>query len=156
MRKLIAAVALTAVASFAQAERITLDLVIPEMQGVEYHRPYVAVWISDDSRQIVEHVALWVEQEKWWRDLRSWWRRGGAYAQLPIDGVSGATRKPGTYTLSWEGQLPEGELTLNLEAVREVGGREHVRLALPLDRNGTVKAQGSKELGQIVARITHH
>ncbi|BFM20536.1 DUF2271 domain-containing protein [Gilvimarinus japonicus] len=153
MRKLVGVAALMATASFAQAETLTVELAIPEMDTAEYHRPYVAVWISDDSRQIVEHVAVWVEKEKWWRDMRSWWRRGGAHTELPIDGVSGATKKPGTYTVSWEGDLPEGELTLNVEAVREVGGREHLRLPLPANRSGKVEKQGSKELGLIVANI---
>lgn len=153
MRKLVGVAALMAATSFTQAETLTVELNIPEMDVAEYHRPYIAVWVSDDSRQIVEHVSVWVEQEKWWRDLRSWWRRGGSQTELPIDGVSGATRKPGTYTLTWNGDLPDGALTLNVEAVREVGGREHIRLPLPENHNGKVEAEGSKELGLIVATI---
>ncbi|WP_049721901.1 DUF2271 domain-containing protein [Gilvimarinus polysaccharolyticus] len=153
MRKLVGVAALMAATSFVQAETLTVELNIPEMDVAEYHRPYIAVWVSDDSRQIVEHVAVWVEQEKWWRDLRSWWRRGGSQTELPIDGVSGATRKPGTYTLTWDGDLPEGALTLNVEAVREVGGREHIRLPLPANHNGKVEVKGSKELGLIAATI---
>ena len=66
------------------------------------------------------------------RDLRSWWRRGGSALELPIDGVSGATRKPGRYQEVKTVDLPLGNYTLNIEAVREVGGREHLKFRLHL------------------------
>ncbi|MDO3382225.1 DUF2271 domain-containing protein [Gilvimarinus algae] len=154
MKKAMVLGSLLLAALSVRAETVSVELAIPQLDVAEYHRPYVAVWISNEEREIVEHIGIWVEQEKWWRDLRSWWRRGGAYTELPLDGVSGATRKPGVYTLNWQGDLPEGELTLNVEAVREVGGREHLRLPLPSDRNGQVEQTGDSELGRIAVTIT--
>src|SRR5690606_21269445 len=101
-------------------------------------------------RQQFTQLALWLEQEKWHRDLRSWWRRGGSKLALPVDGISGATRKPGHYTIASQIDLPAGADTLNVEAVREVGGREHLRI--PFDWSGQRlhdNAQGKSELGLI-------
>jgi hypothetical protein len=64
--------------------------------------------------------------------------------------VSGATRKPGSYTIESTTDLPPGEYTLNVEAVREVGGREHLRI--PFNWSGQSlrdSVQGQSELGQI-------
>lgn len=134
----------------ASAADFTVDLEVPQVSVAEYHRPYVAVWVEDARRRQVLQIALWLEQEKWYRDLRSWWRRGGKSLALPVDGVSGATRRPGSYTVRASHELPAGEYTLNIEAVREVGGREHLRL--PFTWAGVSlsgEAAGETELGVI-------
>ena len=144
------AMALTILPLAAGAADFTVELEIPAMQTAEYHRPYIAIWVEDARRQPLAQLALWLEQEKWHRDLRSWWRRGGRKLALPIDGVSGATRKPGSYTIQQAAALPPGDYTLNVEAVREVGGREHLRI--PFHWSGQRlqdSAQGESELGQI-------
>ena len=144
------AMALTILPLAAGAGDFTVELEIPAMQTAEYHRPYVAIWVEDAQRQQVAQLALWLEQEKWHRDLRSWWRRGGRKLALPIDGVSGATRKPGSYTIEQAAALPPGEYVLNVEAVREVGGREHLRI--PFSWSGQRlqdSVQGESELGRI-------
>ncbi|MCB1689638.1 MAG: DUF2271 domain-containing protein [Halioglobus sp.] len=139
----------------ASASEVRVDFEIPTIDTVEYHRPYIALWIEDDQRKQVAHLALWLEQEKWHRDLRSWWRRGGNKLALPVDGVSGATRKPGSYTVTSTQVLPDGKYTLNIEAVREVGGREHIKI--PFDwtsRQITITELGSSELGEVSLTIT--
>ena len=144
------AIALTILPLAADAGDFTVELEIPAMQTAEYHRPYIAIWVEDAQRQPVAQLALWLEQEKWHRDLRSWWRRGGRKLALPIDGVSGATRKPGSYTIQQPAALPPGEYVLNVEAVREVGGREHLRI--PFSWSGQRlqdSVQGESELGRI-------
>ncbi len=136
------------------AADFTVELEIPAMETAEYHRPYVAVWVEDDKRRQVAQFALWLEQEKWHRDLRSWWRRGGSKLALPVDGVSGATRKPGHHTVRASSGLPAGTYSLNVEAVREVGGREHLRI--PFQWSGQaleLSAQGESELGRITVTL---
>ena len=134
---------------------LVVDVELPEIDTVEYHRPYVAIWIEDDNRQQIQQVTLWLEQAKWHRDLRSWWRRGGSALELPIDAVSGATRKPGSYTVISNTELPAGQFFLNIEVVREVGGREHIRL--PFNWTGaplSQSSQGKSEVGSIKFNIT--
>ena len=142
--------ALSLLAVSSNAADLTVELAIPALQTAEYHRPYIAVWVENAQRQPISQLALWLEQEKWHRDLRSWWRRGGSKLALPIDGVSGATRKPGHYTIASQSELPAGDYTLNVEAVREVGGREHLRIPFNWSGQGLQEtAQGQSELGQI-------
>lgn len=136
------------------AAQFVVELEVPKIGVAEYHRPYIAVWIENAERKQVLQIALWLEKEKWHRDLRSWWRRGGKSIQLPVDGVSGATRRPGHYRVQSSAALPSGSYTLNIEAVREVGGREHLRI--PFDWGmGRVTGElvGQSELGAVRYRI---
>jgi hypothetical protein len=94
-------------------------------------------------------------------DLRSWWRAIGRDTQLPLDGVSGATRAPGLNGVALLGsQLPlrnleRGRYNVVIEAVRERGGRELIRI--PLDytssREHTVTARGESEIGRITVTV---
>lgn len=95
---------------------------------------------------------------KWLKDLRQWWRRSGrTQRQFPIDGVSGATRPEGTHTLNFSADaaplkdLPPGAYRLVVEAAREVGGRELLKIAFdwPPTAELHLTAQGQTELGAI-------
>src|SRR5690606_18390288 len=135
---------------------------IPRLDVAEYHRPYVALWLEKPDQTHVANLAVWYdlkmkdkEGEKWLKDLRQWWRRSGRSLELPVDGVSAATRAVGTHQLSYKGHeaplksLPAGDYNLVVEAAREVGGRELLRLPLTWPRAGTASAQGTSELGAI-------
>ncbi|WP_417664492.1 PepSY-associated TM helix domain-containing protein [Pseudidiomarina donghaiensis] len=148
----------------AEAKQATLELTIPELQVAEYHRPYVAIWLADERHQRIADIAVWYdlklankEGEKWLKDMRQWWRRSGRMAELPIDGVTGATRRPGSHRLALPKLLTvlqaqsAGNYTLNIEAAREVGGREHLQIPikLPLTLPFTADVTGQHELGHI-------
>jgi hypothetical protein len=76
---------------------------------------------------------------------------------LPVDGISGATRPAGTHVLRFDdktgalAKLPPGNYTLVVEAVREVGGRELQKIPFtwPAKAPQKLKAQGEHELGAI-------
>lgn len=80
---------------------------------------------------------------------------------MPVDGVSGATRAPGEHTLSFNGaksgldKLPAGEYALVVEAAREVGGRELIRVPFqwPARSVQTADAKGEHELGKISVQL---
>jgi hypothetical protein len=99
--------------------------------------------------------------EKWVKDLRTWWRKAGRDAQLPIDGVSGATRAAGTQTLSFGGakygldKLPAGDYKLVIEAAREAGGRELVRVPFtwPVKGKQAAASAGKEEIGAVSIAI---
>lgn len=150
----------------AQAATLEVNVEIPKLDVAEYHRPYVAVWIEGADAHVARNLAVWYQTRgtaeghgtKWLPDLRQWWRKSGRSLQLPIDGVSGPTRPAGTHALSFgEAQLkglPAGQYTVVVEAAREVGGRE--LLKVPFQWGGGAqqgKAQGSTELGAVSVAV---
>ncbi|BCM25580.1 DUF2271 domain-containing protein [Methyloradius palustris] len=146
------------------AADLNIKVNIPQINASEYHRPYVAVWIERVDQSVAQNLALWYSQKsgpegsgtKWLADLRQWWRKGGRDAQLPLDGISGATRPVGEYSLSFNdgkalAALPKGEYRLVVEAAREKGGHELVRIPFnwPATKADTQKVDGQQELGAI-------
>ncbi len=140
----------------APAAADTVTVTIPRLNVAEYHRPYVAVWIEPVGGGPARTLALWYDVRKagnepgtkWLADLRAWWRKGGRSMTLPANGVSGATRAPGQYTIPLPANLKPGQYVLNVEAARETGGRELVTvpLTVPAARG---RASGSHELGVV-------
>jgi hypothetical protein len=146
--------------------RVTLE--IPRLAVAEYHRPYVAIWVERADQQAAATLAVWydmkqrnAEGEKWLKDLRQWWRRAGRQMQMPVDGVSGATRAPGRHAQAFDAAGPAlaglapGSYALVVEAAREVGGRELLRLPFqwPPAAEATQTARGSSELGAVSLEI---
>ena len=101
------------------------------------------------------------DHTKWLPDLRQWWRRGGRELKVPVDGVTGATRPAGQHLLKFDAtqaplsRLAPGQYALVVEAVREVGGREAVRIPFewPIKTANRETARGTKELGAIALSL---
>ena len=147
------------------AAEISLNIEIPRINAAEYHRPYVAVWVEGEGQKSVADLAVWYQQTdgkeghgtKWLPDMRQWWRKSGRTLKVPVDGVTGPTRPVGKHAIRFDhkhpslAKLPAGSYTLVVEAAREVGGRE--LLKIPFEWKGkapsTGKAQGKDELGAI-------
>ena len=162
--------AVTAAASAAAAPAVAADLnvsvEIPRLSGASYHRPYVAVWIERPDNTAVRTLAVWYQQtansegdgKDWLKDMRTWWRRGGRALTLPADGVSSATKAPGRHTVSVPGarlrNLPAGDYVMVVEAARELGGRESVRVPFRWGAANTARAAGSNELGAVSVTVT--
>lgn len=161
------AISAASVAWPALAADLGVKLELPRLNVAEYHRPYVAIWIESADQRLAGNLAVWYQLEKsgqaseegtkWLKDLRSWWRKSGRDLAMPVDGLSGATRPPGTHSLSFGSargplkDLPPGEYQLVVEAAREVGGRELVRVPFQWPPTAAVaaKGQGSVELGAV-------
>ncbi len=154
-----------AAAAPAGAQTIDLTVAIPRMSVAEYHAPYVAVWLEKPGTP-ARTLAVWYDLDnkenggkKWLTDVRTWWRASGRALTLPANGISGATRPPGTHRLSFTkaqlGALTPGQYTLVVEAAREVGGRELVRqpLARPTRPGTRATAAGKTELGAVTLSI---
>lgn len=143
-----------AVAAPAVAGSVTVT--IPRLNVAEYHRPYVAVWVEPAGGGAARTIAIWYDVKKvgnepgtkWLSDLRAWWRKSGRSLTLPVNGVSGATRAPGSHTIALPADLKPGQYVLNVEAARETGGRELVQVPLVVP-SGQGRASGSHELGAV-------
>lgn len=156
LRTLGMAVCLSMSSVLTQAATLQVSVEIPEFTEGPYHRPYVAVWVENTKHQSVRQLAVWYEDAEWLKDIRRWWRKAGRYGGAEVDAVTSATRAPGRYTLQWDGldangqALPQGQYFLQIEAVREHGGRSQLELpvTLPLTvQDMTYPADG--ELGAI-------
>lgn len=150
-----------------RAANLQVQVNLPAMDVAEYHAPYLAMWLQSSDKKIT-NLALWYdmdmrndEGQQWLKDIRQWWRRSGRTLELPADGISGATRKAGAYTLNFEAlraqiaSLPAGDYELFVEAVREVGGRELVSIpfSLPVSESQRLTQTGNSELGQIILTV---
>ena len=159
-------VATGVMAPAAMAAELSVTVEIPRLNVAEYHRPYVAIWLErkGQANAAATNLAVWYdvklkdgEGTKWLKDMRQWWRRTGRELQMPVDGITGATRAPGVHALSFPtetaplGALAPGDYELVVEAAREVGGRELLRLPLqwPPKAASASSTQGEHELGKI-------
>ncbi len=153
-------------AGSAGAAELTVNLEIPNIPVAEYHKPYVAVWIEGADQAIAANLAVWYQvrgdHTKWLPDLRQWWRRGGRDVKVPVDGLTGATRPVGQHILRFDAQqaplaqLKPGQYALVVEAVREIGGREAVRIPFdwPIKAAKSGSAKGTKELGAVALTLS--
>jgi hypothetical protein len=134
----------------------TVNVTIPQLRTAEYKKPYVAMWVEPAAGGEARTLSIWYAvnktgQEpgsKWLSELRSWWRKGGRSLKLPADGLSGATRAPGNYSIALPADLKPGTYVLNVEAARESGGREVVSLPISIPPRSASVA-GKSELGTV-------
>ncbi len=179
MKKLVlATLAAAAFATPLAAAELKVKVEIPTLEVAEYHRPYVAVWVERADASVAANLAVWYQQDrpkpadapqgngqsgtKWLPDLRQWWRRSGRSLSLPVDGVTGATRPAGVHELNFESAkaplngLQAGSYNLVVEAAREVGGRELLRLPFqwPPQEATSANAKGESELRLVSLDLT--
>ena len=148
----------------AAAGDATVSIDIPRLNVAEYHRPYVAFWIESKDGSKISNLAVWYDTKqkanegtKWLKDMRQWWRRTGQELTLPMDGLSSPTRQPGTHQFKLDAgakplnELSPGDYTLIVEAAREVGGRELLRIPFqwPPKAAQVLEARGEHEISGI-------
>ncbi|MGV7209200.1 DUF2271 domain-containing protein [Oxalobacteraceae bacterium A2-2] len=163
------ALSLPLASASAMAADLALKLEVPQLNVAEYHRPYIAAWLENADQKVVANLAVLYDTKKrdnagtkWLKDMRQWWRKTGRELEIPLDGVSGATKAPGEHTLAAAGagkaaldKLPPGQYTVVVEAAREAGGREVVKVPLqwpPKSAQG-YSGQGKEELGAVTVQV---
>ncbi len=161
-------VALSAVVGLpAIAADLNVKVELPRLPVAEYHKPYIAIWIEKAADQgFAGNLAVWYDLKKrdnggtkWLKDMRQWWRKSGRELQMPVDGVSGATRAPGEHVIQLGSakalaSLPPGQYQVVVEASRENGGREVVRVPFQWPATAqSAKSQGEGELGTVTLEI---
>lgn len=152
----------------AMAADLNVTVELPKLNVAEYHKPYVAIWIENPADSAAAGtLAVWYDAKnredngaKWLKDMRQWWRKAGREMTFPADGVSGATRAPGPQKLVFSGakgalkSLKPGQYNLVVEAAREVGGHEAVRVPFIWGKPGKpASAKGSAELGAVTVSV---
>lgn len=168
MRYSVLAAGVLLLGNTAVASELVVNITIPTLKVAEYHRPYVAVWIEQPNQQFVANLSVWYDQKKrdnggtkWLKDLRQWWRKSGRELTMPVDGLSGATRAVGEHTLVFKSEaaplstLMVGSYQLVVEAAREGGGRELVRVPFqwPIKSVQNTSIDGQEELGTISLQL---
>ncbi|PUA30507.1 MAG: hypothetical protein B0W54_08480 [Cellvibrio sp. 79] len=133
-----------------------IDYEIPNQSVAEYRKPYLALWISDSTAKPVKHLRLLGDNSRWLRELKLWWRRQGRLDDGLVDAISGATEKPASYHLEWDGRddfgnpLAQGSYEFHIEVAREHGDHELVSIPFTLsDQRFQVQAKGKTELGKV-------
>jgi thiamine biosynthesis lipoprotein ApbE len=139
---------------------VTVTVQLPQPQGYNVRRPYLAVWIEDKDRFPVRTIAVWFNKMKYLNELRAWYRgdrvRSMAEGNDILNSVTSATRSPGKYTFTWDGKdnagkpVKAGKYTILVEAAREHGGYSLDRREL--DCNGQpsqADAPPDAELGPV-------
>lgn len=160
------ALTLPLASGWAMAADLTVKFDLPQLNVAEYHKPYVAIWIERADQTVASTLAVLYDVRKrnnggakYLKDLRTWWRKAGEEMTLPMDGVSGATRPAGMQTMSFPAarldQLAPGDYKLVIEAAREAGGRELVRVPFSWPAKGKLAASatGKEELGAVSIAI---
>jgi hypothetical protein len=144
---------------------------LPKLAVAEYHRPYVAMWIEREDQSFVANLSVWYQDKrggsgeggtKWLNELRTWWRKNGREQTFPIDGVTGPTRAAGIHQLKFTGDkaplasLAPGKYRLVVEAARETGGRELVRVPFewPAKSAQSLTGKGTSELGTVALNVS--
>jgi len=144
----------------AFAQTMDVAVTVPRLSVAEYHRPYVAIFIEGNGTP-AKTLSVWYdvkkaknEGRKWLNEVRSWWRASGRTNAFVSDGTSGATRAPGVQSMSFSSAklgLKPGQYTLVVEAARETGGREVLRVPFtwPAKPGQSARAAGKTELGTV-------
>lgn len=138
---------------------VELTLVNSTPQARGFKRHYLAAWVEDEAGKRVRLLALWANgrELRYVRDLEAFWKEGwlgsgGADDPELLGATTRATRLPGHYTLTWDGQdddgqrLPRGRYRLRLEVAREHGPR--------VPRNGRTVAELTLECGAAPSRAS--
>jgi thiamine biosynthesis lipoprotein len=113
--------------SWPAGYQVNLTITLPNISaGKRYRKPYVAVWVEDETAKPVRTITVWGNSPRYWKDLPQWWKFARNDNDL-VKAVTRATRSPGKHQIVWDGKddkgkpLPQGTYTFHVEVHREHG-----------------------------------
>lgn len=117
---------------------VAITFKIGDPRSVAARRPYVAVYVESVDGDAVRTIALWTQRQiAWLRQLRHWYRsevrRQRASGGNLVHTLTSPTRRPGTYTVVWDGRdndgayVEQGRYAVFIETIRENAGNHMVR-----------------------------
>ncbi|WP_172448574.1 DUF2271 domain-containing protein [Caulobacter mirabilis] len=131
---------------------------VPKIAVGNYRAPYLAIWVTDENKQLVRVLTMLGDNAKWIPDNYVFWRRYGRKTP-EVASTARPTRAPGKYSASWDGRdqagkpVGQGTYTIHVEAVREHGGHSYVSSDLVVGAAAAnVSIPGKEELGGVVLR----
>src|SRR5262245_3812624 len=113
-----------AVSSWPEGYKVKVT--VPLTSGRSSKRPYVGVWVEDESNNIVRVLAIWGTKAKYFSSLTTLYNRLGGNFQS-LQPVTRATRAAGKYDLIWDGldkagkPVPMGTYRITVESNQEHG-----------------------------------
>jgi thiamine biosynthesis lipoprotein ApbE len=121
----------------------------------DVRRPYLAVWVENESMKPVRTLALWYNKDRYLVEMKDWYRMAEAFSGAAnfAHSIASATRPPGKYTFKWDGKddagkpVLAGKYTVFIEAAREHG--THQLMQQEMDFIGTpakVDLKGNAEI----------
>lgn len=134
---------------------VTIAYEIPQQRSAVAQPPYMVVWITDAAGAPVRTLAALGSDGRFIGENFIWWRRvGRLLGRGGVDAVAKPTRRPGHYSLLWDGRddkgqpLPQGRYTVHIEAAREHGGHSYQTLDIVLGAQPVnTETAGAEELG---------
>jgi hypothetical protein len=108
-----------------EKQQLVINLELAKFEG-RFRRPFVAVWIEDESGKPVRRLAVWYNKPRWLPDLRYFYA-AQRKSEIDMASFTGATRSAGNYALTWDGKndqgqfVTQGKYTVFIEAAREHG-----------------------------------
>ncbi|WP_231943703.1 DUF2271 domain-containing protein [Aeoliella mucimassa] len=155
--------------SAPQSMEMTVEFEIarPANSG-RYRRPYVAVWVEDESGFPVKTLSLFLMQQqpgpRWYRDLRRWYSADQARKRVQkvdlITTISKPSRNPGSYRVAWDGNdelgkpVPAGVYTLFIESAREHGSYVLMKHSFDLSDGFSKDLEPNSEISSAKIRYT--
>lgn len=147
-----------AASAWPSGYQLNVSFEIPRLSVRDYEKPYIAVWITDETRRLVRTLLVLGDEARWRENNYIWWRRYERADVTAVQAIARPTRAPGRYQVQWDGRdnagaaVGQGAFTLNVESSREHGA--HAYQSIPLTLGGaavSASAPAQDELGAIDA-----
>lgn len=151
--------AISHMANAVETPTYDIQLTLPTIDKGQYHRPYLALWVENEKRVSQRSLEVWMQKPKWLPDLKRYWRRVARKNTDVVDGVTSATRKPGSYTINWDGlndkgqPLTAGKYSICVEAARESGGREAICTEIDYGKTALADVAGKYEIARLNVKL---